>query len=61
AVPSDTQQRAKHDPSVHPHVPRRSSTGEVILVIVPTNQRSTHELTVQNVCLQSVLCSLERR
>ncbi len=28
---------------------------------MPTNQRSTHELTVQNVCLQSVLCSLERR
>lgn len=32
-----------------------------VLETVPTNQRSTHELTVQNICLQSVLCSLERR
>ena len=42
-------------------VPRRSSTGKRRRPSVPNNQRSTHELTVQNICLQSVLCSLERR
>jgi hypothetical protein len=28
AVPSDTQQRARHEPSFRTHVPRRSSTSD---------------------------------
>jgi len=58
-VPSDTQQRAR------PFQPIFTFHAEAVLVKtfpeVPNSQRSTHELTVQNICLQSVLCSLERR
>jgi hypothetical protein len=48
AVPSDTQQRARH-PRLFSRVPRRSSTNEKIRPSVPSSQRSTHEQPVRDV------------
>jgi hypothetical protein len=51
AVPSDTQQRARH-PCRFPHSfhAPKSSTGRRRQSSVPNNQRSTHEQPPSNVC-----------
>ncbi|SCE60341.1 hypothetical protein GA0115252_18212 [Streptomyces sp. DfronAA-171] len=72
AVPSDTQQRARHPQPPKSHVPRRSSTSDPGIPRVPNSQRSTHEQPASNIrrCTGPLTitpkssgkkCSLERR